>query len=54
MKEYDSNKQYASEILAILLQEEREVRLRFASLNGVDGVLVALSVSHIALMRSGL
>ncbi|KAJ9097641.1 hypothetical protein QFC21_004677 [Naganishia friedmannii] len=38
---YDSNKQYATEILAILLQEEREVRLKFVEFKGVDITLEA-------------
>lgn len=42
---YDSNKQYASEILSILLQEEREVRLKFVELGGLDVVLEAVAVS---------
>lgn len=42
---YDSNKQYASEILSILLQEEREVRLKFVELKGLDAVLEAVAVS---------
>jgi beta-catenin-like protein 1 len=42
---YDSNKQYASEILSILLQEEREVRLKFVQLGGLDVVLEAVAVS---------
>ncbi|KAJ9123940.1 hypothetical protein QFC22_000731 [Naganishia vaughanmartiniae] len=40
---YDSNKQYATEILAILLQEEREVRLKFVELKGVDVTLEAVA-----------
>ena len=44
-KTYDSNKQYASEILSILLQEEREVRLKFVELKGLDVVLEAVAVS---------
>lgn len=42
---YDSNKQYATEILAILLQEERQVRLKFVELKGVDVTLEAVAVS---------
>lgn len=42
---YDSNKQYASEILSILMQEEREVRLKFVELKGLDIVLEAVAVS---------
>ncbi len=43
-KEYDSNKQYASEILAILLQESRENVLRLAELEGMEVMLKVLSV----------
>ncbi|ODN75598.1 hypothetical protein L202_06717 [Cryptococcus amylolentus CBS 6039] len=39
---YDSNKQYASEVLAMLLQEGREVVLRFAKLDGLDKLLQVL------------
>lgn len=44
-KPYDSNKQYASEILAILLQNDRENRLRLDKLQGMDTILRVLSVS---------
>jgi beta-catenin-like protein 1 len=44
-RDYDSNKQYATEILSILLQEEREVRLKFVELKGVDVTLEAVAVS---------
>ncbi|WWC85502.1 uncharacterized protein L201_000366 [Kwoniella dendrophila CBS 6074] len=42
-KEYDSNKQYASEILAILLQDNRDIILKVGELNGMDILLQALS-----------
>ena len=42
---YDSNKQYASEVLAVLLQEERAVRMKLADLGGIEPLLLALSVS---------
>lgn len=50
---YDSNKQYASEILSILLQEERAVRLKFVELKGLDAVLeaVAVSLSNVAVYQ---
>lgn len=44
-KEYESNKQYASEILAILLQESRENVLRLSELDGMEVMLKVLSVS---------
>lgn len=43
---YDSNKQYASEVLAVLLQEERGVRMKLADLGGIEPLLLALSVSR--------
>ncbi|OCF34946.1 beta-catenin-like protein 1 [Kwoniella heveanensis CBS 569] len=42
-KEYDSNKQYASEILAILLQDNREIIMRLGELQGLDSLLQVLS-----------
>jgi len=45
VKEFDSNKQYASEILAILLQQSRENVLKMAELDGMDTMLKVLSVS---------
>ncbi|KAI8148878.1 Catenin-beta-like protein [Fennellomyces sp. T-0311] len=42
-KGYDSNRGYASEILSILLQESRDIRLKLAELDGVDTLLRALS-----------
>ncbi|WVR03234.1 hypothetical protein IAU60_000225 [Kwoniella sp. DSM 27419] len=42
-KEYDSNKQYASEILAILLQENRDIIMRLGELDGLDALLQVLS-----------
>lgn len=41
---FDSNKQYASEILSILLQSPRNVA-KVIKLNGVDALLTAVSVS---------
>ncbi|WRT63378.1 uncharacterized protein IL334_000283 [Kwoniella shivajii] len=42
-KEYESNKQYASEILAILLQDNRDIILKLGELDGMDTLLQALS-----------
>jgi beta-catenin-like protein 1 len=42
---YDSNKQYASEVLAVLLQEERTVRLKLDELGGIEPLLQAVAVS---------
>jgi len=42
---YDSNKQYASEVLAVLLQEERSVRLKLDGLGGIEPLLQAVAVS---------
>lgn len=44
-KEYDSNKQYASEIMAILLQDSRANVLKLGQLDGMDVMLQVLSVS---------
>ena len=44
-KEYDSNKQYASQVLAILLQQSRENVMKLAELEGMDTILNVLSVS---------
>lgn len=46
-KEYDSNKQYASEILSIILQEGRTVALKVGGLEGIDTFLQVASVSYI-------
>ncbi|KAI9015728.1 Catenin-beta-like protein [Phycomyces nitens] len=43
-KVFDSNRGYASEILSILLQENRVVRLKFGELGGMDVLLRVLSV----------
>lgn len=43
-KEYDSNKQYASEIMAILLQQGRENVMKLAELDGMETMLKVLSV----------
>ena len=51
VKEFDSNKQYASEILAILLQQSRENVLKMAELEGMDTMLKVLSVSRLDLLR---
>jgi hypothetical protein len=45
VKEYDSNKQYASEILAILMQDSRTNVMRMAELDGLDTMLKVLFVS---------
>ncbi|KAG0167587.1 hypothetical protein DFQ28_000837 [Apophysomyces sp. BC1034] len=42
-KSFDSNRAYASEILSILLQENRDIRLKLADLGGVDTLLRVLS-----------
>lgn len=47
-KEYDSNKQYASEIMAILLQDSRANVLKLGELDGMDVMLQVLSVSPIS------
>jgi len=44
-KEYESNKQYASEILAILLQQSRANVMKLAGLDGMETMLKVLSVS---------
>ncbi|RCH81771.1 hypothetical protein CU098_002532 [Rhizopus stolonifer] len=43
-KSFDANIGYASEILSILLQENRDIRLKVGELDGVDILLRALSV----------
>lgn len=43
-KEYDSNKQYASEILSIILQEGRTVALKVQELQGLDSLLQVAAV----------
>ncbi|OMP07911.1 Armadillo-like helical [Corchorus olitorius] len=43
-KEFDSNKQYASEILAILLQNSTANQKRLGQMNGVDAVLQAVAL----------
>ncbi|KAK1921422.1 Catenin-beta-like protein [Papiliotrema laurentii] len=42
-KEFDSNKQYASQILAILLQQSRENVLKLGELDGMEVILKSLS-----------
>jgi beta-catenin-like protein 1 len=42
---YDSNKQYASEILAILMQDSRASILKMAELDGMETLLKVLFVS---------
>ncbi|GFZ44825.1 hypothetical protein JCM24511_02551 [Saitozyma sp. JCM 24511] len=42
VKEYDSNKQYASEILAILMQDSRTNVMRMAELDGLETMLKVL------------
>lgn len=43
VKEFDSNKQYASEILAILLQNSSANQRKLGQMNGVDAVLQAVA-----------
>lgn len=45
--EYDSNKQYASEILAILLQDSRPNVLHLLKLDGLEVLLKVLSVREL-------
>lgn len=44
VREFDSNKQYASEILAILLQNSVPNQKRFGQMNGVDTLLQAVAM----------
>lgn len=44
IREFDSNKQYASEILAILLQSSTANQKRLGQMNGVDVVLQAVAM----------
>ncbi|EYU33960.1 hypothetical protein MIMGU_mgv1a004440mg [Erythranthe guttata] len=44
VREFDSNKQYASEILAILLQNSAANQKRFGQMNGVDTLLQAVAM----------
>ncbi|XP_071692993.1 uncharacterized protein [Rutidosis leptorrhynchoides] len=44
VKEFDSNKQYASEILAILLQSSAANQKRLGQMNGVDVMLQAVAM----------
>ncbi|XP_042421400.1 beta-catenin-like protein 1 [Zingiber officinale] len=44
VREFDANKQYASEILAILLQNNPANQKRLGQINGVDAVLQAVAV----------
>lgn len=44
MREFDGNKQYASEILAILLQSSTANQRRLGQMNGVDVLLQAVAV----------
>ncbi|GLT57698.1 hypothetical protein SLA2020_306520 [Shorea laevis] len=44
IREFDSNKQYASEILAILLQNSTANQKRLGQMNGVDVVLQAVAM----------
>lgn len=44
VREFDSNKQYASEILAILLQNSTANQKRFGQMNGVDTLLQAVAM----------
>ncbi|RLN09412.1 hypothetical protein C2845_PM11G21050 [Panicum miliaceum] len=43
-REFDANKQYASEILAILLQNSPANQKRLGQINGVDGLLQAVAM----------
>ncbi|ORY30833.1 putative beta-catenin-like protein 1 [Naematelia encephala] len=43
VKEYDANKQYASEILAILVQQGRDIVMKLGELDGMDTLLRVLS-----------
>lgn len=43
-REFDSNKQYASEMLAILLQNSPVNQKRLGQMNGVDAVLQAVAM----------
>lgn len=43
-REFDSNKQYATEILAILLQNSSANQRRLGGMNGVDAVLQAVAL----------
>lgn len=44
VREFDSNKQYASEILAILLQNSSTNQKKFGQMNGVDAILQAVAM----------
>lgn len=44
VREFDGNKQYASEILAILLQNSNANQKRLGQMNGVDAVLQAVAM----------
>ncbi|OAY83833.1 Beta-catenin-like protein 1 [Ananas comosus] len=44
VREFDANKQYASEILAILLQNSAANQKRLGQMNGVDGILQAVAM----------
>ncbi|WVZ73006.1 hypothetical protein U9M48_021377 [Paspalum notatum var. saurae] len=44
VREFDANKQYASEILAILLQNSPANQKRLGQINGVDGLLQAVAM----------
>ena len=46
VKDFDSNKQYASQILAILVQSGREGVMKLADMEGLDVLLKVVSVSH--------
>jgi beta-catenin-like protein 1 len=48
-KGFDSNKQYASQILAIILQQSRENVLKLLELDGMQVMLKALSVRQLSL-----
>ncbi|KAI8991535.1 DUF1716-domain-containing protein [Mycotypha africana] len=42
-KEFDANIEYASEILSILLQDNRDIRLKVGELDGIDTLLTLLA-----------
>ena len=53
VKEYESNKQYASEILAILVQDSRTNILKLSDLEGMEVLLTVLAVRPASVMPCG-
>ncbi len=51
--EVDSNRLYASEVLSVLCQEDRHVRLAVGTESGIDNLLRVLSVSALVGMVAG-